>query len=1022
MTSHAAPRGRSGGFLASIAGKITLRMLLVAAIPALAVGAVTLGILFALAGRADDQLEANRSALAEDTIGARQAEQARLLVSSIDTFFGERLSDVVDWSRASVITETAGAISPQAAELAALPTAAVDGQVRPDQQLDLSGRSASWLAAQIEAQPAFVQGIVTDTNGFTVGAAFPATDFTSADREWWQRAWSDGAFLGAVEIDESTGVLAVPMAVRIDDLATGRALGVLKASVDVTAIQPLADAFADEEEGVEVRILTGSGLLLAETSSDHDAARIATELPFEGEHGAAYSNALTGSESTGSVILDDTVGGFGRTGAVRNVERLGIQIANHDWVVFVEQPASNALAPLSGLESLRADLTTTARVMAVVVLVVLLLALAGALLLGRLLAERIARPINELSDEANRLADVELPRMVAYLQQPGGNGRAPVVEPLLVEADGEVAELAAAFDSVRTTAVDLAAEQAIGRSRDVSELLTSLGRRNQQLVGRQLRFIDDLERTESDPDVLRNLFVLDQMATRMRRNAESLLVLAGEESSRRVGRARPIDEVVRAAVSEVEDYARVRLGVIEPASVKPSAVNNLTHLLAELIENATNFSPPDELVEVYGTADPDGYYTLAVVDHGVGMSRDRLRASNERLQGVSFTEESSSSMLGLHVVGRLAARHGIDARLVESATVGTTAKVTLPPSCLSDTDGPPGEVARSRLHGEEDGDGGHDPALSWPPPVVRPAPATRRRLHEHPAPEPIPADHSPAVAAAENPVAPPQSIEALAAAALDAADALDELEGPGDEPVQPGDVHQTEPDAATASGSAASVAEVTATAGSRPRQEDETAGLPIPPFRARESKRPVGVPDLGADEEEPSSPVGPPLASGSNAGASTGETAGADGLRAEETANLQAAVGSAPSERLQVRRRVRRHDDSGHDPLEPIAPALAVDDDPEARAASVRAKLDRFASGVRAAKNDTAITPAPAPTGELLRAEIEQARLDLAEGRHDLPDGPNGSGGSDRLADGDGNGELVSSPRPRNPETEGQAT
>ncbi|MGI9615325.1 MAG: ATP-binding protein [Acidimicrobiales bacterium] len=971
MASLPTPDDRNVGPSASIAGKITLRMLLVAAIPALAVGAASVGVLFALAGRADDQLATNRAALAETAVGSRQLDQAQLVAATVDTFIDERLSDTIDWSTSTVIVDAAGTPYPETVELAPLSVAQIESTVRADEQLDRSGRSRAWLTAQVDAQPAFVQAVVTDTNGFTVGAVRTTDDFTNADQEWWQRAWTDGAFLGPVEVDPSTGALAVPLAVRIVDSTTGRALGVLKATVGVGAIQPIADTFADDELGLDVNILTGSGLLLAETATSHDQRRVAAELPFEGELGTAYGDALAGTERMGLITLDQTVGGFSRTEPVRTVDRLGIQIDNHDLVVFVQQPASSALAPVVGLESVASDLTTTARIMSIVVVAIVFAALAGAILLGRLLAKRIARPINELSYEANRLADVELPELVASLQTPDALTDIPVVEPVRVDADGEVADLATAFNSVRSTAVELAAEQAIGRSRDVSELLTSLGRRNQQLVGRQLRYIDDLERTESDPDVLRNLFILDQMATRMRRNAESLLVLAGEESPRRVGEPRPIDEVVRAAVSEVEDYARVRLARIDPALVAPTAVNNVTHLLAELIENATNFSPPNELVEVFGTTGPDGGYTLAIIDRGVGMSRERLYDANERLGGTSFAGESSSSFLGLHVVGRLAARHGIDARLLESATTGTTAKVTLPSSCLAsdpragfdepsvagDADMAAESADVDRIAGSRVRPGGSaepapDPSLSWPPPVVSPA---RRRSTD--------ASHAP------EPVLPlPPSVEALAAA-LDEADALDEelarrsadLARYG---ADGGDV------AALGHKGAEPVVQVTdeqpIIAASQPLaprrpEEDDTVGIPIPPFRARESKRPIGVPNLPPDDGPDDGLDGSP-----------GELSGGSAPPDEAGAGVE-------EQRFQVRRRVRRHHDVIGGALDAVTPDSTVDDrTAEDRAADVRAKLDLFASGVRAAKDQVGVAADSAPTGEIRRADIERARLEPA--------------------------------------------
>ncbi|MGI9614539.1 MAG: ATP-binding protein [Acidimicrobiales bacterium] len=959
MASLPTPDDRNFGPSASIAGKITLRMLLVAAIPALVVGAVSVGVLFALAGRADDQLATNRVALAETAVGSRQVDQAQLVAVTIDTFLGERLSDTIDWSTSTVIVDAAGTPYPETVELAPLSVAQIESTVRADEQLDRSGRSRAWLTAQVDAQPAFVQAVVTDTNGFTIGAARTPDDFTNADQEWWQRAWADGAFVGQVEVDASTGALAVPVAVRIVDSTTGQALGVLMTMVDVSAIRPIADSFADDELGLEVNILTGPGLLVAETATSHDQRRVATVLPFDGELGTAYGDALAGTERMGSITLDETVGGFSRTEPVRTVDRLGIQIDNVDLVVFVQQPASTALAPVVGLESVASDLTTTARVMSIVVVAIVFAALAGALLLGRLLAKRIARPINELSYEANRLADVELPELVASLQAPDALTDIPVVEPVRVDADGEVADLATAFNSVRSTAVELAAEQAIGRSRDVSELLTSLGRRNQQLVGRQLRYIDDLERTESDPDVLRNLFVLDQMATRMRRNAESLLVLAGEESPRRVGQPRPIDEVIRAAVSEVEDYARVRLAGIDPALVAPTAVNNVTHLLAELIENAASFSPPDELVEIFGTAGQDGGYTIAIIDRGVGMSRQRLYDANERLGGTSFAGESSSSFLGLHVVGRLAARHGIDARLLESATIGTTAKVTLPSSCLAAGEPHDGskepsvagsiadktaessgvQVPASPIRLGGGADPAPDPLLAWPPPVV--PPAQRRSTDASPAPEPL--------------LALPPSVEALAAA-LDEADALDEelarrsadvaeLSHQGGEPVA--EVTDEQP----------IVASSDAIPPPRP-EEDDTVGIPIPPFRARESKRPIGVPNLAPDD------------------------AVADGPDDSASGWTEPPVGAGTEEqRFQVRRRVRRHHDANGGALDAVTTDPTADDrTAEDRAADVRAKLDLFASGVRAAKDEVGVAADSAPTGEIRRADIERARLELANG------------------------------------------
>lgn len=309
----------------------------------------------------------------------------------------------------------------------------------------------------------------------------------------------------------------------------------------------------------------------------------------------------------------------------------------------------------------------------------------------RRLAAGIIGPIRELQVEADRLAVQDLPRLVDGLRSTDGSGEIPAVDLIDIDATGEVADLAASFNALRTATIDTVASQTIGRSRDLAGVLVNLGRRNQRLIGRQLQLIDRLEATESDPDMLRHLFTLDQMATRMRRNAESLLVLAGERVDRQIQIPLPVDEVLRAATSEVEAYHRVTQSGVEPATISPRAVSDLTHLLAELIENATGFSESDRPVVLMGRWEERGGYTISVVDEGVGMSHRRLAEANRRITSSAVGDHSPTSYLGLFVVGRLAARHRIDARLVEAAPSGTIAKVTLPPRLVSERSSVPDE-------------------------------------------------------------------------------------------------------------------------------------------------------------------------------------------------------------------------------------------------------------------------------------------------------------------------------------------
>jgi signal transduction histidine kinase len=229
-------------------------------------------------------------------------------------------------------------------------------------------------------------------------------------------------------------------------------------------------------------------------------------------------------------------------------------------------------------------------------------------------------------------------------------------------------------------AADLTAAQVESAQRHmVSELFVNLARRNQSLLDRQLGLIAELEQRESSPEALSELFTLDHLATRIRRNAESLLVLSGESPPRRWGRPVPLGELVRAAAAEVEDYTRVDVLVNDYLEVSGRAVADLAHLLAELIENATVFSPPVAEVRVRSHLSPGEplAYVLSIEDNGVGMSPDDLRAANDTLADPPDVELLGTK-LGFHVVGRLAKRYGLQVRVAHTPGGGVTALVSLP--------------------------------------------------------------------------------------------------------------------------------------------------------------------------------------------------------------------------------------------------------------------------------------------------------------------------------------------------------
>ncbi|MGW2563132.1 sensor histidine kinase [Streptomyces sp. NPDC001514] len=312
---------------------------------------------------------------------------------------------------------------------------------------------------------------------------------------------------------------------------------------------------------------------------------------------------------------------------------------------------------------------------------VLILAAAAALVV--LAARSITRPLVAIADEADSVARTGLPAAVARIQEAEAGEELVSVPPRRMPGGAlELTRLATALHNVERTAIALATEQAVLR-RNSSESLASLGRRNQALLSRQLGLITALERQEVDPDALGELFQLDHLATRMRRNAESLLVLAGEELAPRTWAGLvTAAEVVQSAIAEVEEYQRVVVVDVQAGRIRGRVVAELSHLLAELIENALVFSPSSRPVEIYGWRD-GGEYCLAVVDRGSGMTAEELARSNARLTGRESFLVAPTRYLGHYVVGTLAARLGAQVDLRPTAgqggsTAGVTAYVALP--------------------------------------------------------------------------------------------------------------------------------------------------------------------------------------------------------------------------------------------------------------------------------------------------------------------------------------------------------
>ncbi len=311
--------------------------------------------------------------------------------------------------------------------------------------------------------------------------------------------------------------------------------------------------------------------------------------------------------------------------------------------------------------------------------VVLMLGLLVGITIAVLVARSLIRSLRVLRSAALDVAERRLPEAVEGMRA----GEAPdvVVDPVPIGTRDEVGQVARAFDAVHGQAVRLAADQAALQS-NVSAMFVNLSRRSQALVERQLQLIEQLESNEQDADQLSNLFQLDHLATRMRRNSENLLVLAGTDLAKRNIAPVPMVDVLRAAVSEVEQYQRVVVQAPPSASIVGRAGSDLVHLLAELLDNATNFSPPESQVVMSTTRTADGSIVVEIADRGVGMDEHELADANQRLSGPVTVDVSASRRMGLFVVGRLAARHGIGVQLAGAAMSGPagglTASVTVP--------------------------------------------------------------------------------------------------------------------------------------------------------------------------------------------------------------------------------------------------------------------------------------------------------------------------------------------------------
>ncbi|RJQ82571.1 HAMP domain-containing protein [Pseudonocardiaceae bacterium YIM PH 21723] len=461
----------------------------------------------------------------------------------------------------------------------------------------------------------------------------------------------------------------------------------------ITQLQLAADAIAKAKEQAAIKTSLLTGAFLRNSFAPGEDREL---LDADARMDAAIDDFRASATEDQRGIFDDTVTGLLNDKA-NNMEETAIALAGGPLNQSSEVWRTSAVAitgtlsqvqnkMLDALSEKSTDAASDAQASAIRDSAVVLFVLILALVMTFFVARSLLVPLRVLRTTALQVADRWLPEAVrTILASPDPvTASKTAIQPVPVHTTEELGEVARSFDVVHGEAVRLAAEQALLRE-NVNAMFVNLSRRSQALVERQLSLIDKLERDEQDPDQLSNLFELDHLATRMRRNSENLLVLSGTDLTRRLTKPVPISEVLGAAQSEVEQYARVQVAGSPDLAVQGRAVNDLVHLIAELLDNATAFSDPETQVQVRSSETQRGELYVEIYDQGVGLKPAELSELNQRLAEPPEVDVAVSRRMGLYVVARLAKRHDIKVRLRgnDEAGSGVRAVVLVPADLVS---------------------------------------------------------------------------------------------------------------------------------------------------------------------------------------------------------------------------------------------------------------------------------------------------------------------------------------------------
>lgn len=408
--------------------KILAHTLTAALVPVLGLAGASAVVLLPHTAEVEALLETERTTRTHELVGQRLRLQAEAMANEIDAFMRERIADAQGWAKTPVVVGAAktGAAAHQEEGLVGMTIPAIEDRFLTVKSLRLAPQADAYLRAQIEASRHFGEVFFTDFHGYNVAMTNPTSDFVQSDESWWQRSWGKGLALGEVTFDDSAGIWSIDISVRIDDLAQGQAVGVMKTVLDLAPIQDSADAHVRETPGVRVIVATGNGRLVAETASEHARSRIMNETTNVLSQGneavqAAFSGTRTGVASDAQSVV-----GYARSGARAAYTDLASGFAGLDWVIIFERnvPEAEGSPAESALARMRRALAWTLAAGA------LAAGLAG-LGLAVVCARRSSAPVHALCMQAERVSVGESSETVE------------------AEGEEELARLAEAFERMR---------------------------------------------------------------------------------------------------------------------------------------------------------------------------------------------------------------------------------------------------------------------------------------------------------------------------------------------------------------------------------------------------------------------------------------------------------------------------------------------------------------------------------------------------------------------------------------------